>query len=178
MLHCVWRATLRASIARGENVMRPVKKAGSRSASRDQAKGFTPEERTAMREHLRELKAESARGRGSREDPDGEQAVLAKIASLPQPDRTLGERLHALIKAHAPELSPKTWYGMPAYARNDKVVCFFQSADKFKVRYATLGFTDQAHLDEGDMWPTAFALKQLTAVEEPAIAALIRKAVS
>ena len=116
---------------------------------------------------------------GQRADKaDGEAAVLAKIAAMPQPDRALGERLHAIIKASAPALSPRLWYGMPAYARDGKVVCFFQSAQKFKTRYATLGFLDAANLDEGAMWPTAFALKELTAADEARIAALVKKAVS
>jgi hypothetical protein len=130
--------------------------------------GFTDEERAAMREHVQELKA----------GPDGESTVLGKIAAMPAPDRAMGERLHAIIKASAPALSPKTWYGMPAYAKDDQVICFFQSAQKFKTRYATLGFSDKANLDEGHMWPTAFALKELTAAEETRIGALVRKAVS
>jgi uncharacterized protein YdhG (YjbR/CyaY superfamily) len=109
---------------------------------------------------------------------DGESAVLAKIAEMPEPDRAMGERLHAIIKASAPALSPKIWYGMPAYARDGKVVCFFQSAQKFNTRYSTLGFSDQANLDEGNLWPTAFALKELTATEEARIAALVKKSVS
>src|ERR1700681_2419897 len=128
--------------------------------------GFTDEERVAMRERRQELKA------------DGESAVLAKFAVLPQPDRAMAERLHAIIKANAPALSPKTWYGMPAYAKDGNVVCFFQSAQKFKTRYATLGFSDKANLDEGHMWPTVFALKELTAAEEMRIGALVKKAVS
>src|SRR5580693_6606613 len=140
-------------------------------------KGFTDEERAAMRERIRELKADTPRGRGA-DKADGETAVLAKIAALPQPDRAMGERLHAIIKANAPALSPKTWYGMPAYAKDGNVVCFFQSAQKFKTRYATLGFSDKANLDEGNMWPTAFALKELTAAEEEKIRALVKKAVS
>jgi uncharacterized protein YdhG (YjbR/CyaY superfamily) len=128
---------------------------------------FTDEERAAMKERAQELKAEA-----------GESAVLAKIAEMPQPDRTMGERLHAIIKASAPGLSPKTWYGMPAYAKDGKVVCFFQSAQKFNSRYATLGFSDKANLDEGAMWPTSFALKELTATEEARIGALVKKAVS
>ena len=116
---------------------------------------------------------------GTRADKaDGESAVLAKIAALPQPDRAIGERLHAIIKSNAPSLSPKTWYGMPAYARGGNVVCFFQSAQKFKTRYVTLGFSDKAHLDECHMWPTAFALKELTAAEEAKVCALVRRAVS
>ena len=132
-------------------------------------KGFTNEERGAMRERVQELKADKA---------DGESAVLAKIGEMQAPDRALGERLHAIIKASAPALSPKLWYGMPAYAKDGKVVCFFQSAQKFKTRYATFGFMHEANLDEGAMWPTAFALKELTAAEEARIAALVKKAVS
>jgi uncharacterized protein YdhG (YjbR/CyaY superfamily) len=139
-------------------------------------RGFTDEERAAMRERAQELKAE-ARG-GSRADKaDGEGAVLAKIAEMPKPDRDMAKRLHAIIKASAPVLSPKTWYGMPAYAKEGKVVCFFQSAHKFKSRYATLGFNDEAKLDRGAMWPTSFALKELTPAEEAKIAALVKKAV-
>jgi len=130
-----------------------------------------------MKERLQELKAEARRGRNA-DKADGESAVLAKIAALPQPDRALGERLHAIIKATAPELSPRTWYGMPAYAKDGNVVCFFQSGQKFKTRYATLGFSDKAKLDEGNMWPNAFALKELTATEEARIVALVKKAVS
>ena len=140
-------------------------------------KGFTDEERAAMKEHLQELKAEKRRGQRANNE-DGENDVLAKIAGLPQPDRAMGERLHAIIKANAPELTPRTWYGMPAYAKDGNVVCFFQSAQKFKTRYATLGFSDKARLDDGAMWPTAFALKELTAAAEAKIAALIRQAVS
>jgi uncharacterized protein YdhG (YjbR/CyaY superfamily) len=140
-------------------------------------KGFTDEERAAMRERIRELKADTPRGRGA-DKADGETAVLAKIAALPQPDRAMGERLHAIIKANAPGLSPRTWYGMPAYAKDGNVVCFFQSAQKFKTRYATLGFSDKANLDDGHMWPTAFALKELTAAEEARICTLVKKAMS
>ena len=128
--------------------------------------GFTAEERAAMKERIQELKAES----------DGESAVLAKLVALPEAERLMGERLHAIIKASAPELTPKTWYGMPAYAKDGNVVCFFQSAQKFKTRYATLGFSDKAKLDEGHIWPTAFALQQLGAAEEAMIRALIKKA--
>jgi uncharacterized protein YdhG (YjbR/CyaY superfamily) len=138
--------------------------------------GFTEDERAAMRERAKELKA--AGRRGSRAGKaDGESDVLAKIAEMPEPDRAMAERLHALIKASAPALSPRTWYGMPAYAKDGNVVCFFQSAQKFKTRYATLGFSDSANLDEGDMWPTAFALKEMTAAEEARIGELVRKAV-
>ncbi|HEX8217813.1 MAG TPA: DUF1801 domain-containing protein [Chloroflexia bacterium] len=135
------------------------------------SKGFTDEERAAMKERARELKAAA-------EKADGESAVLAKIAEMTESDRAIAERLHAIIKASAPDLSPKTWYGMPAYARDGKIVCFFQSAQKFSTRYATLGFNDTANLDEGAMWPTAFALKELTDAEEARIVELVKKAVS
>jgi uncharacterized protein YdhG (YjbR/CyaY superfamily) len=137
--------------------------------------GFTAEERAAMKERARELKAE-ARQRADK--ADGESALLAKIAEMPEPDRAMATRIHAIVTASAPALSPKTWYGMPAYARDGKIVCFFQSADKFKARYATLGFNDEAKLDDGDMWPTAFALTSLTAADEKRIGALVKKAVS
>jgi uncharacterized protein YdhG (YjbR/CyaY superfamily) len=136
------------------------------------SKGFTDEERAAMRERARELKA----GRAGKADGEGD--VLAKIAEMPEPDRAMAERLHALVKASAPDLSPRTWYGMPAYAKDGKVVCYFQSAHKFKARYATFGFNDTANLDEGAMWPTSFALKELTADAEARIAALVQQAVS
>ena len=140
-------------------------------------KGFTAEERVAMKERIQELKA-SAR-RGPRVDKaDGENTVLAKIAEMPEPDRAMGKRLHAIIKASAPALSPRLWYGMPAYAKDGNVVCFFQSAQKFKTRYATFGFSDKANLDESAMWPTAFALTELTAADEARIGALVKKAVS
>jgi uncharacterized protein YdhG (YjbR/CyaY superfamily) len=139
--------------------------------------GFTDDERAAMRERARELKAEARRGSGSAK-ADGESDLLAKIAEMPEPERAMAERLHAIITASAPSLSPKTWYGMPAYAKDGKVVCFFQSAQKFKSRYATLGFSDKANLDDGEMWPTSFALKELTAAEEARIGALVRQAVS
>jgi uncharacterized protein YdhG (YjbR/CyaY superfamily) len=139
--------------------------------------GFTAEERAAMKERAAELKSEARRGsRGGKADGEGD--LLAKIAEMPESDRVMAERIHAIIKESAPLLSPKTWYGMPAYARDGKVVCFFQSAAKFGARYATFGFNDTANLDEGDMWPTAFALKQLSAADEAKIAALVRKAVS
>jgi uncharacterized protein YdhG (YjbR/CyaY superfamily) len=134
-------------------------------------KGFTKEEREAMRERAREVKAAPGKA-------DGEEAVLAKIAAMSGPDRALGERLHAIVQASAPVLSPKLWYGMPAYAKDGKVVCFFQSAQKFRTRYATFGFSDKAKLDEGAMWPTAFALKELGAADEARIGALLKKAVS
>jgi uncharacterized protein YdhG (YjbR/CyaY superfamily) len=139
------------------------------------SKGFTAEEKAAMKERAKELKAEA---RAKKDRAEGESDVLAKIAEMPEPDRAMAQRLHEIIKASAPSLSPKTWYGMPAYARDGKVVCFFQSADKFKARYATLGFNDTANLDEGAMWPTSFALKELTAAEEARIEALVKKAVS
>ena len=139
------------------------------------AKGFTPEERAAMKERARELKAEA---RANKSRADGESDVLAKIAEMHGPDRAMAKRLHAIVKASAPALSPKTWYGMPAYAKDGKVVCYFQSAQKFKSRYATFGFSDEANLDEGAMWPTSFALKELTAADEARIGALVKKAVS
>jgi hypothetical protein len=141
------------------------------------SEGFTAEERAAMKERARELKGEARRGPRA-DKADGEDAVLAKIAEMPEPDRIKGERLHAIIKASAPTLAPRLWYGMPAYARDGKVVCFFQSAQKFKTRYATFGFSDKANLDEGAMWPTAFALRDLTAADEARIAALVKQAVS
>jgi hypothetical protein len=152
------------------------KSAKSTKAIGKTSKGFTDEERAAMREHAREVKREGRRG--SADEADGENEVLAQIAAMPEPDRALGERLHAIIKANAPTLSPRTWYGMPAYAKDGKVVCFFQSAAKFKTRYATFGFQQAANLDEGAMWPVAFALKKLTAAEEARISALVKKAVN
>jgi uncharacterized protein YdhG (YjbR/CyaY superfamily) len=153
------------------------KSAESTAAPDEKYAGFTGEERGAMKERARELKAEARRGpRGKKADE--ESAVLAKIAEMPEPDRVMAERLHAVITASAPALSPKLWYGMPAYAKDGKVVCFFQSAQKFKSRYATLGFSDRANLDEGAMWPTSFALKELTGAEEEQIAALVKQAVS
>ena len=151
------------------------KSAKSTTAINKKSKGFTDEERAAMKERAEELKAES---RGKKDKADGEGAVLAKIAEMPEPDRAMAKRLHAIIKASAPALSPKTWYGMPAYAKEGKVVCFFQGAQKFKARYASFGFSDEANLDKGAMWPVAFALKELTAAEEAKIAALVKKAVS
>jgi uncharacterized protein YdhG (YjbR/CyaY superfamily) len=143
----------------------------TKSTTGKKSKGFTAEERAAMKERARELKAAGRKA-------DGEREVLAKIAEMPVTDRALAERLHAIVKAAAPTLSPKTWYGMPAYAKDGKVVCFFQSADKFKTRYATFGFSDKANLDEGDMWPTSFALKKLGAAEKATIGALVKRAVS
>jgi uncharacterized protein YdhG (YjbR/CyaY superfamily) len=140
------------------------------------SKGFTDEERAAMKERARELKAEA---RANKDKAEGERDVLAKIAEMPEPDRAMATRLHEIIKASAPALSPKTWYGMPAYANKDgKVVCYFTAASKFNSRYATFGFNDDANLDEGAMWPTSFALKELTAAEEARIVALVKKAVS
>ncbi len=148
-----------------------------KSATGKASKGFTDEELAAMRERAQELKAAARRGPGANE-ADGESDVLAKIAEMPEPDRAMAERLHAIIKASDLALSPRTWYGMPAYPKDGKVVCFFQSAGKFKARYATLGFSDKANLDDGDMWPTAFALKALTPAVEARIVALVKKAVS
>ena len=147
------------------------KSAKSTTAISNKSKGFTDEERAAMRERIQELKAAA-------EEADGESAVLAKIDSMPEPDRSMGKRLHSVIRASAPTLTPRLWYGMPAYAKDGNVVCHFQDAHKFKMRYATLGFSDEANLDEGAMWPVAFALKGLTAAEEARIAALVKKAVS
>jgi len=146
--------------------MSPKKRA---TATTKKVKGFTDEERAAMKDRVQELKADKA---------DGESAVLAKIATMEEPDRAMAKRLHAIIRASVPALSPTTWYGMPAYAKDGKVVCFFQSAQKFKSRYATLGFSDKANLDDGTMWPTSFALKELTAAAEARIGALVKKAVS
>jgi uncharacterized protein YdhG (YjbR/CyaY superfamily) len=144
--------------------------AEKKTARKSKAAGFSAEERAAMKERAQELKAEASRA-------DGERALLAKIAEMEGPDRAMAERLHAIISAGAPELAPKTWYGMPAYARDGKVVCFFQSAEKFKARYATLGFSDEAKLDDGAMWPTSFALTELTAAAEAKIEALVKRAV-
>jgi uncharacterized protein YdhG (YjbR/CyaY superfamily) len=154
---------------------KPTKKGTQKSAKSTTpiakaSKGFTDEERAAMRERAQELKATAGKA-------GDESAVLEKIAAMPEPDRTMGERLHAIIKASAPGLSPKLWYGMPAYAKDGNVVCFFQNAQKFKTRYSTLGFSDKAALDEGQMWPTSFALRELTASEEARISALVKKAV-
>jgi hypothetical protein len=151
------------------------KPAKSTTAIGKTSKGFTDEERAAMKARAQELKAEA---RANKEKADGENAVLAAIAAMKEPDRAMAKRLHAIIKASVPALSPKTWYGMPAYTKDGKVVCFFQSAQKFNTRYATLGFSDAANLDEGVLWPTAFALKELTAAEEARIGALVKKAVS
>jgi uncharacterized protein YdhG (YjbR/CyaY superfamily) len=153
-----------------------ARRATQKSATNTAAKaasGFTDEERAAMRERARELKAAA---RGGAADAEGD--VLSKIAEMPERDRAIAERLHAIVKDSAPGLSPRTWYGMPAYAKDGKVVCFFQSAQKFKSRYATLGFSDQANLDDGAMWPTAYALKELTVADEARIVALVKKAVS
>jgi uncharacterized protein YdhG (YjbR/CyaY superfamily) len=145
------------------------------TAINEKSKGFTDEERAAMKERARELKAEA---RTNKKKEEGERDLLAKIAEMPEPDRTMAERVHEIVTASAPDLWPKTWYGMPAYARDGKVVCFFQSADKFNARYATLGFNDTASLDEGAMWPTAFALKELTPAVEARIGELVNKAAS
>jgi uncharacterized protein YdhG (YjbR/CyaY superfamily) len=145
-----------------------AKKSTQKSAK---SKGFSAEERAAMKERAQELKAEANKA-------DGEKALLAKVAEMPKSDRDMAKRLHTIVKASAPDLSPKTWYGMPAYAKDGKVVCFFQSADKFNSRYATFGFSDEANLDKGTMWPTYFALKELTAADEAKLAALVKKAVS
>lgn len=145
----------------------------TQDTERGTSQGFTAEERAAMKERAKEAKAEA---RGAQAKADGENDVLAKIAEMSEPDRIMAERLHAIVKASAPVLAPKTWYGMPAYAKNGKIVCFFQSADKFGARYATLGFSDQANLDDGALWPTSYALKELTDAAEAKIAALVKQA--
>jgi uncharacterized protein YdhG (YjbR/CyaY superfamily) len=147
------------------------RKSAKKGTRKSKSTGFTAEERAAMKERAQELKAEAAKA-------DGESALLAKIAEMQGSDRAMAKRLHAIVKANAPALSPKTWYGMPAYAKDGKIVCYFQSAQKFKSRYATFGFSDEANLDKGAMWPTSFALKELTAADEAKIAALLKKAVS
>ena len=150
--------------------------ARSRAATKEKSEGFTPEERAAMKARAQELKAEARRGsRGGK--ADGERDLLAKIAEMPEADRAMAERLHAIVTDMAPVLTSRTWYGMPAYAKDGKVVCFFQSADKFKSRYATFGFSDTANLDDGAMWPTSFALKELTADGEKKLGALVKQAV-
>src|SRR5579884_1247497 len=159
-------------LAEAKGTRKPTKRTSGRASG-----GFTDGERAAMKERAQELKAAARPGRGA-DNAGGESDVLAKIAEMPAPDRTMAERLHAVIQASAPTLSPRLWYGMPAYAKDGRVVCFFQSAQKFKTRYATFGFSDQANLDEGDVWPTAFALRALTAAAEARIRALVKKAVS
>jgi uncharacterized protein YdhG (YjbR/CyaY superfamily) len=152
-----------------------VEPAQEGTMSAKKSKGFTDEERAAMKERAKEQKAEA---RANKKKAEGESDLLAKIAEMPEPDRAMAKRLHEIVKANAPALSPKTWYGMPAYAKDGKLVCYFQSAQKFNSRYATLGFNDEANLDEGAMWPTSFALKELTATEEAKISALVKRAVS
>jgi len=153
------------------------KSARNATAAGKTFEGFTDDERAAMKDHAQELKSAARRGPHANKAAE-ESAVLAKIAEMPEPDRTMGERLHAIITASVPALAPRLWYGMPAYAKDGKVVCFFQSAQKFKSRYATLGFSDKANLDNGSMWPTAFALTELTAADEARIGALVKKAAS
>ncbi len=153
---------------------KPTKKPDRVGAATKKADGFTDAEKEAMKERARELKAEARRARDS---ADGERDLLAKIAEMPEPDLSMAARIHTIVRSNAPSLAPRTWYGMPAYARDGRVVCFFQSADKFKARYATFGFNDDARLDEGSMWPTAFAIKKLTRDSEKQIEALVRKAV-
>ena len=156
--------------------MKDTQKTAKRTAGRaTPSDGWTGEERAAMKERARELKADA---RANKDRAAGEGDVLAKIAEMPEADRVMAQRIHAIITASVPSLAPKTWYGMPAYARDGKIVCFFQSADKFKARYATFGFNDTANLDEGTMWPTSFALKELTPTDEARIAALVKKAAS
>ena len=151
--------------------MKDTEKTTKSATAKKRREGFTGEEKAAMKERVKEMKAAADKA-------DGESAVLARIAEMPARDRAMAKRLHAIVKASAPALSPRTWYGMPAYAKDGKVVCFFQSGQKFKTRYATLGFSDEAHLDEGTMWPNAFALTELTAADEARIGALVTKAVS
>jgi uncharacterized protein YdhG (YjbR/CyaY superfamily) len=151
--------------------MKDTKKSAKRTTVSEKPRGFTADEKAAMKERAKELKAASNK-------EESERDVLAKIAEMPHSDRVMAERIHAVVKASAPGLSPRTWYGMPAYAKDGKIVCFFQAADKFKARYATFGFSDEANLDEGAMWPNAFALTKLTAVDEARIGALVKKAVS
>ena len=157
--------------------MRNTRQSPRNTTTSSASRAFTDEERAAMKERAEEQKASARRG-SHVEAEDGDSAVLAKLAEMPERDRVMGERLHAVIKTSAPDLSPRLWYGMPAYAKDGKVVCFFQSAQKFKTRYATLGFSDNARLDAGAMWPTAYALTKLTAADEARIAALVKKAVS
>jgi uncharacterized protein YdhG (YjbR/CyaY superfamily) len=156
--------------------MEDTRKSAERTAGK-KPEGFTDEERGAIKERAKELKASARRGSGA-DKADGESEVLAKIAEMTEPDRAMAERIHAVVRASAPDLSPRTWYGMPAYAKDGNVVCFFQPAQKFKSRYATLGFNDRANLDEGTMWPTSFALTKLTKADERRIAALVKKAVT
>ena len=151
--------------------MKDTEKTTKSATAKKRREGFTGEEKAAMKERVKEMKA-------AEDKADGESAVLARIAEMPARDRAMAKRLHAIVKASAPALSPRTWYGMPAYAKDGKVVCFFQSGQKFKTRYATFGFSDEAHLDEGTMWPNAFALTELTAADEARIGALLKKAVS
>ena len=156
--------------------MSDTQKSVESDAASEESEGFTDEERLAMKERAHELKPRRRGGRADKVDP--EIAVLAKIAEMPEPDRAMAERLHAVVKASAPVLTSRLWYGMPAYAKDGKVICFFQGADKFKARYSTFGFSDDANLDDGTMWPTSFALKQLTSADEARISALVTKAVS
>jgi uncharacterized protein YdhG (YjbR/CyaY superfamily) len=158
-------------MAESKSATKTTPRSAKRTAATGQSKGFTADERAAMRERARELKAEALKA-------DGESALLAKIAEMQGPDRAMAERLHAIITASAPDLLPKTWYGMPAYAKDGTIICFFQPAEKFKSRYATFGFNDDANLDDGAMWPTSFALKELTDAEEARIGALVKQAVS
>jgi uncharacterized protein YdhG (YjbR/CyaY superfamily) len=155
-------------MAQKKAAKKAARKVAGKTAAGSKTGGFTAEERDAMRERVREMKSGKT---------DGESEVLEKIAAMPPADRAMAERIHKIVKASAPELSPQTWYGMPAYAKNGKIVCFFQSGQKFKARYATFGFSDKANLDEGSMWPTGFALKELTAADEAKIVALVKKAV-
>ena len=158
-------------MAENKTARKSTRRSAKSTATKKKTTGFSAEERAAMKERAQELRA-------AKNKEEGERALLSKIAEMPKPDRVMAERLHAIITKNAPSLFPKTWYGMPAYAKDDKIVCFFKSADKFKSRYATFGFEETANLDEGAMWPTSFALKELTAADEKKIAALVKKAAS
>ena len=158
-------------MAENKTARKSTQRSAKSTATKKKTTGFSAEERAAMKERAQELRA-------AKNKEEGERALLSKIAEMPKPDRVMAERLHAIITKNAPSLFPKTWYGMPAYAKDDKIVCFFKSADKFKSRYATFGFEETANLDEGAMWPTSFALKELTAADEKKIAALVKKAAS
>jgi uncharacterized protein YdhG (YjbR/CyaY superfamily) len=162
-------------VAESKTATKGTRRSAKRTRPTKKYEGFTDQEKAAMKERARELKAEA---RADRDRAAGERDVLAKIAEMPEPDRSMAERLHEIIKASAPDLSPKTWYGMPAYAKEGKVVCFFQSAQKYDSRYSTFGFQDAANLDQGAMWPTSWALTELTAADEKRIGALVKKAVS
>jgi uncharacterized protein YdhG (YjbR/CyaY superfamily) len=172
--HLVLLGSISPIAQKGNLTMSDTQKSSPKTAAKSKAPQFTDEEKAAMKERAKELKAEAARG----QDADAEDEVLAKIAEMPESDRVMAEHIHALVKANAPELKPKLWYGMPAYAKDGKLVCFFKAAAKFQSRYATFGFEEAANLDEGSMWPTSYALTKLTAADEKKLGALVKKAVS